>query len=61
VSPDTRQPILTQDDQLRRADFRKAKHSELVLPDEQTNPAKARGAMSARCKRPVNLRCVKKT
>jgi hypothetical protein len=36
---------LTQDDQLRRADFRKAKHSELVLPDEQTNPAKARRAM----------------
>jgi hypothetical protein len=45
VNPDTGRPILTQDDQLRRADFRKAKHSELVLPDEQTNPAKARRAM----------------
>jgi hypothetical protein len=45
VNPDTGRPILTQDDQLRRADFRKAKHRELVLPDEQTNPAKARRAM----------------
>ena len=45
VNPDTGRPILTQDDQLRRADFRKAKHSELVLPDEQTNPARARRAM----------------
>jgi hypothetical protein len=45
VNPDTGRPILTQDDQLRRADFRKAKHCELVLPDEQTNPAKARRAV----------------
>jgi hypothetical protein len=42
VNPDTGRPILTQDDQLRRPDFRKAKHSELVLPDEQTTPSKAR-------------------
>jgi hypothetical protein len=45
VNPDTGRPILTQDDPLRRADFRKAKHCELVLPDEQANPAKARRAM----------------
>ncbi len=45
VNPDTGRPILTQDDQLRRADFRKAKYSELVLPDEQTNPSKARRAL----------------
>ena len=45
VNPDTGRPILLEEDQLRRADFRKTKHSELVLPDEQTNPAKARRAM----------------
>jgi hypothetical protein len=33
VNPDTGKPILTSDDQLRRADFRKLKHSELILPD----------------------------
>jgi hypothetical protein len=33
VNPDTGKPILTSDDQLRRADFRKVKHSELILPD----------------------------
>lgn len=45
TNPDTGRPILTQEDQLRRADFRKAKHSELVLPDEETNPSKARRAL----------------
>ena len=33
VNPDTGKPILTSDDQLRRVDFRKVKHSELILPD----------------------------
>ncbi len=33
VNPDTGRPILTSDDQLRRADFRKVKHSEMVLPE----------------------------
>lgn len=33
VNPDTGRPILTSEDQLRRADFRKVKHSEMVLPD----------------------------
>ncbi len=42
VNPDTGRPVLTAEDQLRRADFRKVKHSELVLPDEQTGVAKAR-------------------
>ena len=45
VNPDTGRPVLTQDDQLRRADFRKVKHSELLLPDEQANPPKARRAL----------------
>jgi len=45
VNPDTGRPVLTQDDQLRRADFSKAKHSELLLPDEQANPTKARRAL----------------
>ena len=45
VNPDTGRPVLTQEDQLRRADFRKAKHSELLLPDEQTNPTKSRRAV----------------
>ena len=42
VNPDTGRPVLTADDQLRRADFRKVKHSEVVLPDEQFGLAKAR-------------------
>ena len=33
VNPDSGKPILTSDGQLRRADFRKVKHSELILPD----------------------------
>ncbi len=33
VNPDTGKPVLTTDDQLRRTDFRKSKHSENVLPD----------------------------
>jgi hypothetical protein len=44
VNHDTGRPVLTANDQLRRADFRKVKHSELVLPDEQTGLAKARRA-----------------
>jgi superfamily II DNA or RNA helicase len=44
VNPDTGRPVLTTDDQLRRADFRKVKHSELVLPDEQTGIPKSRRA-----------------
>ena len=42
VNPDTGRPTLTDNDQLRRADFKKVKHSELVLPDEQAHPQKAR-------------------
>jgi hypothetical protein len=42
VNPDTGLPVLTDHDQLRRADFRKLKHSELVVPDEQAPSAKAR-------------------
>jgi len=42
ANPDTGRPVLTADDQLRRADFRKVKHSELVLPDEQSGQAKVR-------------------
>ena len=38
VNPDTGRPVLTDDDQLRRADFRKTKHSELVVGEEQSNP-----------------------
>ncbi len=45
VNPDTGRPVLTEDDQLRRADFRKTKHSEPVLPDEQSKAGKARRAM----------------
>ena len=33
VNPDTGKPVLTSDDQLRRSDFRKSKHSEQLLPD----------------------------
>jgi hypothetical protein len=35
VNPDTGKPILGGEDQLRRADFRKVKHSELVLPESE--------------------------
>src|SRR5437667_199729 len=45
VNPDTGRPVLTDDDQLRRADFRKTKQSELVLSEEQSNPLKARRTM----------------
>lgn len=45
VNPDTGKPVLTDDDQLRRADFMKAKHSELVVRDEQSEPPKARRTM----------------
>ena len=41
VNPDTGKPILTATDQLRRHDFRKAKHSEVVVPDPEA-PAKGR-------------------
>jgi hypothetical protein len=33
INPDTGKPILTSDDQLRLADFRKAKHAEMIAPD----------------------------
>jgi hypothetical protein len=36
VNPDTGKPILTTEDQLRTPDFRKAKHSEIVIPDTET-------------------------
>jgi hypothetical protein len=42
VNPDTGRPVLTDDDQLRRADFGKAKHSEFVMPDEQSSVQKGR-------------------
>lgn len=42
VNPDTGRPVLTVTDQLRRADFRKAKHSELVSGDDPTLAGKAR-------------------
>lgn len=45
VNPDTGRPVLLEDDRLRRADFRKTKQSELVLPEEQPNPAKAHRAI----------------
>src|SRR5438477_11104093 len=45
VNSDTGRPVLTDDDQLRRADFRKTKHSELVVGEEQSNPLKARRTM----------------
>jgi hypothetical protein len=35
VNPDTGRPILAGEDQLRRTDFRKVKHSELVLPESE--------------------------
>ncbi len=42
VNPDTGRPILTGTDQLRRADFRKAKHSEFVAGDDPAMAGKAR-------------------
>ncbi|MCZ2077979.1 MAG: hypothetical protein LC130_23610 [Bryobacterales bacterium] len=33
INPDTGRPVMTSDDQLRRADFRKVKHSEVVIPE----------------------------
>jgi hypothetical protein len=33
INPDTGKPILTTEDQLRLADFRKAKHAEMITPD----------------------------
>ncbi len=42
VNPDTGRPVLTGTDQLRRADFRKAKHSELVAGDDPTAAGEAR-------------------
>lgn len=35
INPDTGRPILTGEDQLRAANFRKAKHAEIVMPDPQ--------------------------
>jgi Helicase conserved C-terminal domain len=42
VNPDTGRPVLTATDQLRRSDFKKAKHSEFVCPDDQLPGGKAR-------------------
>jgi superfamily II DNA or RNA helicase len=42
VNPDTGRPILTGTDQLRRADFRKAKHSEFVAGDDPAMDGKTR-------------------
>ncbi|MCZ2078658.1 MAG: DEAD/DEAH box helicase [Bryobacterales bacterium] len=42
VNPDTGRPVLTATDQLRRSDFKKAKHSEFVCPDDQSPTSKAR-------------------
>lgn len=42
VNPDTGLPVLTGEDQLRRADFRKAKHSETVCPEDADKPGKGR-------------------
>ena len=36
VNPDTGKPVLVGDDQLRRPDFGKVKHSEMVLPDSRS-------------------------
>ena len=41
VNPDTGHPVLTAEDQLRAADFRKAKHAERIAPDPDS-PAKGR-------------------
>ncbi len=37
VNPDTGRPVLTNDDQLRRADFRKVKHCETVAAESQNS------------------------
>jgi len=42
VNPDTGRPIIAGEDQLRRADFKKAKRHEVLLPEEAREPAKAR-------------------
>ncbi len=42
VNPDTGSPVLTADDQLRRADFRKAKHSEIVCAEDTGKQGKRR-------------------
>jgi hypothetical protein len=42
VNPDTGLPVLTGEDQLRRGDFRKAKHSEIVCRDDAERPGKGR-------------------
>lgn len=42
VNADTGLPVLTGEDQLRRGDFRKAKHSEIVAPQDEDKPGKAR-------------------
>ena len=39
VNPDTGKPVLTAEDQLRRSDFRKVKHSETVLPESEKSRA----------------------
>ena len=57
VNPDTGRPVSTAEDQLRRADFRKVKHSEWVLPEEsgQTAQGNALGALAGACDRVVAL------
>ncbi|HLG96666.1 MAG TPA: helicase-related protein [Bryobacteraceae bacterium] len=42
VNADTGLPVLTGEDQLRRGDFRKAKHSEMVCPEETDKPGRGR-------------------
>jgi hypothetical protein len=42
VNPDTGLPILTAEDQLRRADFRKAKHAEIVCSEDTGKQGKGR-------------------
>jgi len=42
VNPDTGQPVLTATDQLRQSDFKKAKHSEHVCPEDLGVASKAR-------------------
>ena len=39
VNPDTGRPIMTSEDQLRRADFRKVKHAESILPESPKSRA----------------------
>jgi len=38
VNPDTGRPVLTGEDQLRRADFRKIKHTEMITPESPKSP-----------------------